>query len=104
MLLPAFDAGLDAFLAQAPFHRRLDLADDPLAVPPRLPDPRAEDPVALWVERAEAEVLELDPDASQPEAVRDRGVDLDRLPRDAALLVERQGVEGAQCCAAGPRA
>ena len=95
ILLPALDPALDAFLAQAPFHRRLDPAHDPLAVPARLPDLRAEDPVAARVEGAEAEVLQLDPDVAQPEAVGDGRVDVERFARDAPPLVEREGVEGA---------
>ena len=51
--------------------------------------------MAPRIEGAEAELLQLDPDASKPEAIGDGCVDLDRFARDAAPLDERQRIEGA---------
>ena len=51
--------------------------------------------VAVGVEVREGEVLELLVDAVQPQPVRDRRVDLERLARDAAPLRRLDGVERA---------
>ena len=95
VLLPALDAGGDAFLTKPALHRRLDLPHDPLSVSPGLPDLGVEHLVAPWIECLESEVLQLDSDASKPEPIGDGRVDFDRLARDAAALVQRKRIEGA---------
>src|SRR5690606_4007883 len=56
--------------------------------------------IAERVERPEAEILELDLEAIDTEPIRDRRVDLERLARDAPLLVERQRADRAHVVSA----
>src|SRR6185312_7299224 len=65
-------------------QRALDPAHRLAAVAQRGADAFADDAVAIRVQRAEAEVLQLGLDLVHAQALGDRRVDLQRLTRDAA--------------------
>ena len=84
------DPGLDPGRAQLLRHRGPDLLHEGGGALAPLRDPRGEGFVARGVVVAEGEVLELVLDLGHPEPPRDRGVDVERLARDALLPVFRQ--------------
>ena len=65
----------------------LDLVQELLLIARARFKARSQHPVALRVERLEAEVLELELQGVEAEAFGDRRVDVERLARDPALLL-----------------
>jgi hypothetical protein len=72
-----------------------DLADHLAAVAARRLDGLGQHAVAQRIDVAEGQLLQLAIEVVQPQPVGDRGVDLQRLARDAAALVRPQGVQRA---------
>ena len=87
MLRAAADICLDIRLRELLLDLLDGRIDEALALLALLLDILDEIVVDLRLEIAQAEVLELPLDARDAEAVRERRVDLDRLARDALLLV-----------------
>ncbi len=95
VLLAAFDRRGNLRRIERFLERSRDAADELLVIAARRLDRGLDDLVALRIQRAEAEVLELALDRMHAEAVRDRGVDLERLARDRAALGRRHRAERA---------
>ncbi len=95
VLLAPFDRCGNLRVVERFLERRGDAADELLVVAARGLHGRLDHLVALRVQRAEAEVLELALDRVHAETVRDRRVDLERLARDRAALRRRHRAERA---------
>ena len=93
--MPPFDRGGDTFQAEPGLQVALDLLDQPLALRGQVGQAAAHGLVGLRVEMAEGEVLQLVPDLLDAHAPGERGVDVQRLLRDATALVLRHELEGA---------
>lgn len=94
LLAPAH-IGLDALALQPLGHHDLDLLHQLLAVAARAADRVRDRPVAHRVQGREGQVLEFVLEGVDPEPVRDRRIDVQRLARDAALAVLRHRADGA---------
>ena len=86
MLRAALDLGLHAELLQLGARVGRDLLDQRLPLVAACVDEVGDLAVRAGVQGLEGEVLELPLDLLHAEAVRERGVDLERLGRDAPLL------------------
>ena len=95
VLLAAADRRLELRLGEALLDRVEDLVHHLAAVAARALHRLGEHAVAHRVDVLEAELLQLAVEPVEAEAVRDRGVDLERLARDAAALRRRDRVERA---------
>ena len=92
----ASTVGLHAGLLQRRLELRADLAEEFLLVAARALQRALDDAIALRIQRAEAEVLELQLHVVQPEPLGHRRVDVERFARDQAALGRRQRIDGAQ--------
>ena len=86
---------LDARLLEHRPQRFDGTADERLAAFPPGVEHAGQLAVGLRLERLEGQILQFPLDAPDPEALGQRGVDLERLTSDASLLVRRQCVESA---------
>src|SRR5882672_764299 len=73
----------------------LDLTEQLPLITLRAPQRALQHLVAIRIERLEAELLELDLEGVDAEPIRDRRVDVERLTRDAPLLLYRQRADRA---------
>ncbi len=87
VLLAALDLGLDPGLRQRAPHRLVDLAEHLAPVAARGQHRLAQHPEAQRVHAGEALLLQFAVDGVQPEAVRDRRIDLERFARDTPLFL-----------------
>ena len=87
MLRPPADVGRDALLLELDLQQRHHAVDVSLALSPRLLDEVRELSVLLGVQVLEAQVLELNLDPVDAEPIRERREDVERLLRDALLLL-----------------
>ena len=83
-------------LLQRRLELRPDLVEEFLLIAAGALERALDDAVALRVEAAEAQVLELELHRVQPEPLGHRRVDVERLARDLAALGRRQCFDGAQ--------
>ena len=90
---PEGDLGLDPGLLEALGQRLGDALHRPLADPHLLGDLRVQLGELVRVEVVEGEVLEVALDPAHPQAVGDRGVDLDGLPRDPPARLGRHRLQ-----------
>jgi hypothetical protein len=90
MLRASGDVRLDARLLELAVERLHRVVDVTLAHLPAGGEVLGDLLVVIGLEHLEGEILELPLDLPDAEAVRERGVDLDRLARDAPLLVLRK--------------
>ena len=104
MLLARHDARWNLGVRERLGELAFDLAQQLALVALRAPQRALEHLVAIRIERLEAQVLELELDRVHAEPVRDRRVDVERLARDAPLLLDRQRVRSCACCACDRRA
>ena len=95
VLLAPLDRRWNLRQVQRFLERRGDAADELLVVAARGLHRGLDHFVAPRIQRAEAEVFELALDRVHAEAVRDRGVDLERLARDRAAFRRRHRAERA---------
>ncbi len=95
VLGPAADLGVDPYLGELLAQDAHALVDEGLARPASVGEHLDELAVGVRLEVLEGEVLELPLDLPHSESMRERGVNLHRLPRDPDLLVRRQEFEGA---------
>ena len=95
MLLARHDARGDLGVRQRFGELRLDLAQQLALVAFGAPQRALEHFVAIRVEGLEAQVFELELDRVDAEPIRDRRVDVERLARDAPLLLDGQRLDRA---------
>ena len=95
VFLAAFDAAFDRGLAECGRDVLRDLADELFLVADRALQRALYDPRAARIQRFEAELFELRLDRVDPEPVRDRRVDLERLAGDRTTLGRRHRAERA---------
>ena len=95
VLLARVHARRNLRLGEALRELALDLAQQLTLIALRAAQGALQHAVAERVERLEAEILELDLQRVDAEPVRYRGVDVERLPRDPALFLERQRLDRA---------
>ena len=86
----------DAGLLQRRLQLRADLAEEFLLVAARALERALDHAVALRIERAKPEILELELHRVQSEPLGHRRIDVERLARDRAALGGRQRLDGAQ--------
>ena len=96
MLLARLDARRDAGLLERRLELRADLGEKLLLIAARFLQRPLDDAVALRIEGAEAEILELELHGVEPEPLGHRRIDVERLARDEAPLGRRQRLDGAQ--------
>ena len=89
------DPRRDLVLEQRRGQLLLDLLQEFLLVAARALQRALEHAIALRIERAEAEVFELELDVVEAEALGDRRVDVERLARDGAPARRRHRIDGA---------
>src|SRR6187200_1731759 len=95
VLLAREHARLQASLAQTLREPALDLAQQLPLIALRAPQRPLQHAVAERIERLEAELLELGLERVYAEPVRDRRVDVERLARNATLLLDRKRADRA---------
>ena len=96
VLFAALDLRLDAAFSQGRFELLLDLVEKLLLVAARALERALEHAVAMRVEGAKAQILELELDAIEPEALGHRRIDIERLTRHQPPLGGCKTVYGAQ--------
>ena len=95
VLLASLDAAVDPGLRERALERDRDRLQEFLLVAARLLELPFQHLVAVGVQRHEPQVLEFKLDRVQAQALGDRGVDLERLTRDAPSLQRRHCTERA---------
>jgi hypothetical protein len=95
VFLAPLDPRLDSRSLDGGAQRIGDLADELLLVAARALELTLDHAIAPRVQRLEAELLQLELDAVEPEPLGDRRVDVECLERDAATFWQRHGIERA---------
>jgi hypothetical protein len=95
VLLARLDATRDALPHELRADLLGDLGEELLLVAAGALERALEHPVALRIERAEAEVLELELQAVEPEPLGDRRINVERFPGDRAPPRRRHAADGA---------
>ena len=94
VFFPADYLGRNFLLSQPAFDGVSYLVDYLLAMPPGLDDLLVQDAVTQGVERCKAQVLQFQANTVYPQALGNRGINLQGLPGDAPPLGRFQGTQG----------